>query len=410
MTPIIRLTIPILIGMIGANYCCDIIRWNNPFIITIFALLAFTITLLYFILLKTKRKNTILTTLYTLSTYSLFLLFGFILSLHSISKTKNLYGEEWRNSVYKANPLQVEFAQFTQQKIVNWYQAHGLTDQEGAIIQAMTIGYKSNISKETKEAFSKAGVSHILALSGFHVSILYIILQIVFLSHIVSHRLKWISQLFILLSLWIYASIAGMSPSLVRAVMMCTIISISSLHTHQPLSLNALALSALIHLLINPIVYLHVGFQLSYLSMLGIYFIGIPLCRLYNAVCIIDKFLWCTICISISCTLFTLPIVSYTFGYITLVSIPANIIITTLTYLIFMIFPFYLLSSGNIIFSSVVTYISHMMITAAQNISSIPLSTLNTTFTLPAIILYYSILCMVVIMMKYIKKTEITMV
>lgn len=402
MQPIFRLIIPILFGMIGANYCFKFTNWNNSFILTSFAIVGITTIILYFSSKKEKKNNGFKTVIFLSFAYLLFALFGFIIMLHSIKKAQDKYGENWSRSVYKENPFTINAATDIQKSIVSWYSKHNFSGQEGAIIEAITIGAKEHLNKETKKDFSRAGVSHLLALSGFHVGFIYIMLQIVFMSRIINIRWRWASQFAIILCLWGYAFITGMSPSLLRAVTMCTILTISSIYSKEVLPFNALALSALLMICLHPIIINHVGFQLSYISMIGIYLLGIPLSQLYTPYCFIDKFLWCTISISISCTLFTLPIVSHTFGNISLMSIPANIITTVLTYLIFLLLPLLIITA--VVYPALIPHISnllmsisHQMLQVTNHISHHPLSSISTTFTIPYIILYYSLLTIITV-------------
>lgn len=326
-----------------------------------------------------------------------FLLFATILCLRAVHKAKVEYGDKWQFSVYTDNPFQIPIATRLQQSLHQQMQSQGITGDEGAIIEAMTIGYKAELPKRIKEQFARAGVSHILALSGFHVGIIYIILQLVFLSRIVLYRWQWITQILTILMLWAYAFLAGMSPSLVRAVIMCTIFTISKLHTYKLLSLRALVIAAIIMFLIQPLLIFHVGFQLSYLSMLGIYLIGIPLCKLYTGYTFIDRTVWSTIIITLTCTLFTLPIVAYNFGQIPVLSIITNLIFLPLVYILFILMFLWIITFGMPLIGSYMLSISHRLLLVVKYVGDLPCSIIEFKPTIPAIILYYCILGIIVV-------------
>ena len=382
--------------MAGAGYCFDIIKFNNWLIFSISIILAITAYLLFVL----SKKETEYIPYFSIASALLLMSFGFIYELKSMNDAREEYGDKWRQSIYHDNKFQITQAKAIQSSIHNWYARHGIDGQEGAVVEAMTIGVKENLSKETKEHFAHAGVSHILALSGFHIGIIYTILQFVFLSRIVSYRWRMASHILTIIFLWLYAFIAGMSPSLVRAVTMCTLLIIASLHTHQLLSLNALALSALTMLLINPLFLLHVGFQMSYLSMLGIYIIGIRLCNIYQSYTFIDRFIWCTICISLACTIFTMPIVTYTFHTIPTLSIFSNIIITSLTYLLIPSVILWAIFLCPDFLTHIINYISHTILLTTQQISETPHSAIDLTPSLPVVILFYCLLAIVLITIK----------
>lgn len=144
--------------------------------------------------------------------------------------------------------------------------ATGMQHQAEGMLAAMTIGDKTAIDRDTRALFSATGVSHLLALSGLHLSVLYAFLMLFF------PRRRWLflSQALIVLALWAYAFMTGLSPSVVRAALMLTIYGAVSVFNRERTSLNALALAALVMLVANPFYLWDLSFQLSFLSVLGI--------------------------------------------------------------------------------------------------------------------------------------------
>lgn len=314
----------------------------------------------------------------------------------------------------------MEWARQVQERIHGWNMRQGIVGDEGAVIEAMSIGYREGLGRELKEKFSRSGVSHILALSGFHVGIIYFILQLVFLKRLVGHKWKWITQLMIVGMLWCYALIAGMSPSVVRAVLMCSLLSISKLHTGTLVSWRTLLMAGIIMYVFDPLIVLEIGFVLSFVSMIGIYLLGLKMIELYEGYCFVDRFVWVTVSLTISCTLFTLPIVSYTFGNIATMGIVSNIIVTSVVYILFVIYALFLLCMA---FTTLLGWgfvmpvcewlregmmaCSSSILKVVDYISGLDFSCINYRFSVVELILYYVVLSMVMVLFRtYIRNVE----
>ena len=270
-----------------------------------------------------------------------------------------------------------------QERLHQIYEEHGINDEAGSIIEAMTIGRKTDLPKETRNAFAHAGISHILALSGFHVGIIVLMIQVFFFKTLLPLRWQWISNIFIIVTLWGYAFLTGFSPSLVRATTMFTILLLCQSLQRDAFSPNSCALAFFIMLCINPF-YLHdIGFQLSFIAVGSIGILGkwlVNLCASSN------KFIHYTwvitiIAISLISSIFTAPIVAYHFGQIPLISILSNLII----------FPFiYLLMLGSILWwlflwcepinnllTDLLNWTANTMNSITHQISTLPYATIH---------------------------------
>ncbi len=141
---------------------------------------------------------------------------------------------------------------------------------------AILLGDKTGLSEEIKDRFSRTGAMHVLAVSGLHIGI---IMQ--FFLAVLSWFSKWISRkqaiLFVVALLWIYAFLAGFSPSIVRAVFMFSVLSLSELSGRQYHPINVLFFTAFVLLLVHPPYLYDIGFQLSFLAMLGIFLFYKPI-------------------------------------------------------------------------------------------------------------------------------------
>ena len=159
-------------------------------------------------------------------------------------------------------------------RVVTWlrdfYDEAMLPDDVLGVVEALSLGDKSRMSDDVRDAYTDAGASHLLSLSGLHVGVLYMLLTLT-LGLIFRSRVgKRLCGLLAVVLLWGFALLTGFSPSLVRAVTMFTIYAIVSFLSGDQSPLNALSLTALIMLGAQPFNLFSVGFQLSFASMLTI--------------------------------------------------------------------------------------------------------------------------------------------
>ncbi len=206
------------------------------------------------------------------------------------------------------------WAEQTREKLLQIYRNQPIDETEFEILSALTLGYKRELEPETKRIFSASGASHVLAVSGLHVGIVYYLITLFFgfLRNKKSGRL-----LFMIISisiLWTYAFITGLSPSVMRAATMFGIFAIGENLNRRSNIYNLMAVSAFILLLINPNNLFDIGFQLSYTAVFGIVFLQ-P--KLEKQILVKNKFLkffWMLVTVSIAAQIATFPITSYYFG------------------------------------------------------------------------------------------------
>ena len=141
---------------------------------------------------------------------------------------------------------------------------------ERAFIKALLLGQRQDISSEVYEDYAKAGAVHILAISGLHIGIILLIIQFILKPLLYFRHGRFVRLLIILCVLWSFAVIAGLSPSVVRAVTMFSLFAMVRGLKRSSNSLNTLAVSAFILLLVRPGFCFDVGFQLSYAAVASI--------------------------------------------------------------------------------------------------------------------------------------------
>lgn len=161
--------------------------------------------------------------------------------------------------------------------LIGIYERFGLTGDELAIASALTLGFKEDLSDDIRQTYSDAGVMHILAVSGLHVGIVFAIIAFMlgfFTNQGAQRRFK---SVVIIVAIWVYAFVTGLSPSVTRASFMLSVILLGYVIDRRPIMLNTLFLSAFVLLIINPDNLYDIGFQLSYSAVLGIFMFFKPI-------------------------------------------------------------------------------------------------------------------------------------
>ena len=215
-----------------------------------------------------------------------------------INKVPTPFYERWRN--------------YVKGLFEDIFSSH-LEGDELAIASALVLGDKSLLNQDLRESFGAAGAMHVLAVSGLHVGIILELLLFLFgrIPKVFSKKRALIISLLIL---WSYAMIIGFPPSVVRATLMFTFLSVSRLASDQSDSINTLFLSALVMLVFDPLLIYDIGFQLSYLTMLGILTLQKPLTSLMYVGNKWLKKLWEGTTVGIAAQLFTFPLTLYYFN------------------------------------------------------------------------------------------------
>lgn len=198
---------------------------------------------------------------------------------------------------------------------------------EFAVTEALLLGIRDDLSESLKTSYSDAGVMHVLAVSGLHVGILYWILTMLLkpLSKLKKGRIT--GSVIILLILWFYALVTGLVPSVLRAVTMFSFFELGrSFHKEGDL-FNILAVSAFILLLLNPMIIISAGFQLSYLAVAGIlYFYPLIYHRWMPSTRVGDR-IWQIISVSVAAQLATAPLVLFYFHQLPTWFLLANLVV-----------------------------------------------------------------------------------
>lgn len=229
------------------------------------------------------------------------------LSFHRIKHQVYVKSGEWKQVGVGGLFLKKQAIQYRQQ-LLQTLKNHEIKGAELSIASALLLGFKADLDQETIHAFASSGAMHVLAVSGLHVGIIYLIFHsmLLFLDR---HRWsKIIKAILLILLLWGYALLTGLSPSVMRAATMFSFVIVGKAIDRKTNIYNTLAASAFFLMLLNPFILFEVGFQLSYLAVVGIVFLQQQLYVLLTFKWwLLDK-MWAITCVSIAAQLATFPL------------------------------------------------------------------------------------------------------
>ena len=212
-------------------------------------------------------------------------------------------------------------------KIQKSLRRYHFTDDELAVMNALLLGQRQEISKQLSDNYSKAGAIHILAVSGLHVGVILLILSFILKPLERINNGKLIKLVLVILSLWFFAILAGLSASVIRAVTMFSAIALGQFFNKRNAVEHSLIFSMFIILLWKPLFLFDVGFQLSYTAVFGIIWIQPVLYQLWKPnFFIVDKG-WQLITVSVAAQLGVLPISLFYFHQFPALFFISNLII-----------------------------------------------------------------------------------
>lgn len=254
--------------------------------------------------------------------------YGQYLQRQGISGTAIVYSGYWRKLLRPSTPTFKMQALMLREQIIKKFRTWNLEDDVLAIISALTVGDKSKLTREIKATYNAAGVSHILALSGLHIGILSMILSWLFYPLRRVCGGKWIASFLIVGLLWGFVFLSGLSPSVIRAVTMFSAYVVASIFSEDRFSgFSALTLTAFIMLIYQPMYLFDVGFQLSFMAVLGIFLFYPLIDSLFVVRNKIVAYLWNIISLSLAAQLATLPLILYYFGTFPVYFLLSNLVV-----------------------------------------------------------------------------------
>ena len=211
---------------------------------------------------------------------------------------------------------------------------NGVRGRELAVAGAILLGDADEVDKSLLNDYASTGVIHILSVSGMHVGMIFLVL-VKLLAFLEKWKNGvWIKALIIVCFIWIYALITGLSPAVMRATAMLSLIVSSRAMKRQPNILNILAASVFLLLIWRPLLLADPGFQLSYLAVTGIVIFYKPIHNSYIPDNLILAKIWSILAVSVAAQFLTLPVCLYYFNQFPNYFIITNIIVIPLSNMI----------------------------------------------------------------------------
>ncbi|MFT5822770.1 MAG: competence protein ComEC [Crocinitomix sp.] len=255
------------------------------------------------------------------------------LRIHNVTHQSYVRDTEWEKVTHFGNAF------FTWIYGVREYLG-GVLDKSGMngsnlmVARALILGEKASLDRETLRTFSSAGAMHVLAVSGLHVGIVMLIFSFLLkpVKRLPNGRILFI--VLVVICIWFYALITGMSSSVLRAAVMFSFVIIGKELERESSVYQSIMVSAFLLVLIEPLIIFQVGFQLSYLAVLGIVFLQPKIYNLfYTKYFLLDK-VWQISSVSIAAQLATFPLGLYYFHQFPNFFMLSNLIVIPLAFAI----------------------------------------------------------------------------
>lgn len=199
-------------------------------------------------------------------------------------------------------------------RLLSHNEKHNMSESAYAVVAAMTMGDRSGLTRELRQSYAASGASHVLALSGLHLGVIYGLLSLIF----VHRRMRVLGQVLAMVAIWAYAALVGMPPSVLRSATMLTIFAFVVLTGRRQVSLNTLAFAAVVQLVVSPLSLWDVGFQMSFLAVLGIVMLNMRLGNVETPACIgrwrVIGWVWSLVKVSLAAQIAVAPLSMYYFG------------------------------------------------------------------------------------------------
>lgn len=192
--------------------------------------------------------------------------------------------------------------------LIQKFKEGGLEGEELSVASALVLGFRADLDRELMSAYAGAGATHVLAVSGLHVGIVYVILNTLlkFLDRRKYGRI--IKTILLISALFGYAALTGLSASVFRAATMFAFVAVGKAISRDTNIFNTLGASAFVLVAFDPMIIMQVGFQLSYLAVIGIVLIQPRLFKLYVFENRFKDWAWSITCVSIAAQIATFPL------------------------------------------------------------------------------------------------------
>lgn len=256
---------------------------------------------------------------------------GFLFAplIYALSVWVCCYKEYFRPRVRE--PFRVErWAEETRISLASRFDQLALTGEEKGVVCDLALGYGEAMERETSRKFSATGVSHVLAVSGFHVAVICGFWG--WLLQVLPNRswARWIRYLLLVSVLWAYSLVTGLAASALRSALMLTFYLTARLTRRRTDNYNTLAASAFCMLAVDPFMLFDIGFQLSFLAVFFIFYFMPRFERCLEVRNPLVAIPWGWVGVTLSAQLGTAPLCAFYFGELSSVFLITNLPMTFL--------------------------------------------------------------------------------
>jgi competence protein ComEC len=281
-----------------------------------------------------------------------------------------------------------------------------------AVAMALLAGYKNELDQDLKDVFAGSGAMHVLAVSGLHVGIIFVLINS-FLSFLLRFRYgRFVKALILLFVLWAYALFTGFSPSVCRAATMFSFVIVGQNLGRICNVYNSILSSMFFLLCIDPFLICQAGFQLSYIAVLGIVYFQPKIYGLYVPKKWVPDQLWKLMSVSIAAQLVTAPIAMYYFHIFPTCFLLTNVVVIPGAMLVIysgLIFVFsamidwtFLVNIASVILEKIISSMNQILVW----IHSLPFSTIQgISYSSDILFFLYVLLLSLVLLVSNIKKS-----
>jgi competence protein ComEC len=230
------------------------------------------------------------------------------LAFHNIYRQCSADSIHWINTQYNSGNTILKYSLGLRNTLLKILSDNGIKGDEYAVGAALMLGYSDMLDADIISAYSSTGALHVLSVSGLHVAIVYVVFNmLLFFLNKIKHG-NIIKAIILILLLWFYSALTGLSPSVLRASTMFSFIIIAKAFNRYTNIYNTLAASAFLLLAINPFLIMEVGFQLSYIAVIGIVYLQPKIYGWFEPSSWLADQVWTITAVSIAAQIATFPL------------------------------------------------------------------------------------------------------
>lgn len=230
------------------------------------------------------------------------------LSFHNIWQQAYVSNGNWNVQKHNDGNAVIGWSIGLRDRLLEVMRKYRINGDEFAVGGALLLGYEDKLDQDIINSYSATGALHVLSVSGLHVGIIYIVFNALLGFMGQGKRARIIKAILLILLLWFYASLTGLSPSVLRSATMFSFIITGRAFNRYSNIYNILAASAFTLLLIDPYLIMQVGFQLSYLAVVGIVYLQPKIYELWQPRVWLADQVWKITAVSIAAQIATFPL------------------------------------------------------------------------------------------------------